>query len=130
MKKTKFLSAIIVCVLLIGCLYSEFVQDNHEPQTTETQQNLIQTKGFRNRELLDEHYDKHGKEMGFASAKDYEAAAISVVNSKDVLHKIEEEDGDDIYYLEATNEFVVVATDGYIRTYFYPSDGKDYFERQ
>ena len=31
---------------------------------------------------------------------------------------------------EETNEFVVVSTDGYIRTYFNPSDGIDYFNRQ
>ena len=41
-----------------------------------------------------------------------------------------EEDGDYIYYLESTNEFVVVSTDGYIRTYFKPTDGIDYFNRQ
>ena len=28
------------------------------------------------------------------------------------------------------NEFVVLSRDGYIRTYFYPSDGIEYFERQ
>ena len=37
---------------------------------------------------------------------------------------------DDVYYLESTNEFVIVATDGYIRTYFKPDDGKAYYDRQ
>ena len=68
--------------------------------------------------------------MGFSSAKEYEKAASNVVTNKDALHKIEEEDGDDVYYIESTNEFVVVSTDGYLRTYFYPSDGLDYFNRQ
>lgn len=54
----------------------------------------------------------------------------AVVLNADSLHKLEEEDGDDVYYLEKTNEFVIVSTDGYIRTYFYPSDGIDYFNRQ
>ena len=40
------------------------------------------------------------------------------------------ERGDDVYYLEETNEFVVVSTDGYIRTYFLPDGGKAYFDRQ
>ena len=38
-----------------------------------------------------------------------------MINTEGVLHKIEEEDGDDVYYLEETNEFVIVSTDGYIR---------------
>lgn len=85
---------------------------------------------FRNDYLLTQHYEKHGEEMGFASAEDYEAAAVMVVNNPDVLHKTEKEDGDDVYYLEETNEFVVISTDGYIRTYFCPDAGIDYFNRQ
>ena len=46
------------------------------------------------------------------------------------IHKLEAEDGDDVYYLEETNEFVIVSTDGYIRTYFKPSKGIDYYNRQ
>ena len=85
---------------------------------------------FRNSYRLDEHYEKHGIDMGFASAAEYEAAAKKVVLNPDSLHKIEAEDGDDVYYLEETNEFVIVSTDGYIRTYFNPSGGIDYYNRQ
>ncbi|MDE6518011.1 MAG: hypothetical protein K2L18_09220, partial [Acetatifactor sp.] len=76
------------------------------------------------------HYEKHGIEMGFATIEDYVAAANAVINHPDVLHKLEAEDNDDVYFLEATNEFVVVSTDGYIRTYFIASGGIDYFNRQ
>lgn len=85
---------------------------------------------FRNENLLNDHYEKHGKEMGFASAKSYEAAACKVVENRQSLHKTEAEDGDDVYYLESTNELVIVSKDGYIRTYFCPSDGIDYYNRQ
>jgi len=85
---------------------------------------------FRSKKLKNQHYEKHGKEMGFDSADEYELAASKVVNNPDVLHKIEAEDGDDVYYLEATNEFVVISTDGYLRTYFNPSGGKKYFDKQ
>ena len=88
------------------------------------------TLKFRNKKLLDQHYEKHGKDMGFANAKDYEAAAAAVVANPDALHKIEKEDGDDIYYLEETNEFVVVSTDGYLRTYFLPDSGIKYYNKQ
>ncbi len=90
----------------------------------------IEVLTFRNERLLEQHYDKHGIEMGFASAEEYEEAAFAVVCNPDALHKIEQEDGDHVYYVEETNEFVVVSTDGYIRTYFYPNAGIDYFNRQ
>ncbi len=85
---------------------------------------------FRNQKLLNEHYEKHGIEMGFTSAEAYQAAASAVITNPNSLFKIEAEDGDGVYYLEATNEFVVLSTDGYIRTYFLPSSGKAYFDRQ
>ncbi len=88
------------------------------------------TYTFRNSNLLESHYEKHGIDMGFDSAEEYEEAASDVVNNPDALHKTEEEDGDDIYYVEDTNEFVVVSTDGYIRTYFLPDAGKSYYDRQ
>lgn len=83
---------------------------------------------FRNDNLLNSHYKKHGIDMGFASAKDYEKSANDVINNPNSLHKLEAEDNDDIYYLEDTQEFVVLSTDGYIRTYYYAN--LDYFNRQ
>lgn len=85
---------------------------------------------FRNRYLRDEHFKKHGKEFDYATAQDYEAGASAVVNNDQALHKTEADDGDDVYYLEKTNEFVVVSADGYIRTYFKPNDGMKYYNRQ
>ncbi len=85
---------------------------------------------FRSKKLLNDHYNKHGIDMGFGSAKEYEAAAAAVVANPNALHKTEKEDGDDVYYVEATNEFVVVSTDGYIRTYFCPDSGIKYYNKQ
>ncbi|MBQ9199223.1 MAG: hypothetical protein IJ141_03520 [Lachnospiraceae bacterium] len=96
----------------------------------ETEANDSRPLTFRNSNRREEHYEKHGIEMGFSSPEEYEAAARKVVLNKNALHKIEAEDGDDVYYLAATNEFVVVSPDGYIRTYFNPSDGIDYYNRQ
>ena len=85
---------------------------------------------FRNKKLLNQHYEKHGKDMGFANAQEYETAAAAVVANPNALHKEEKEDGDDIYYLEETNEFVVVSKDGYLRTYFLPDSGIKYYNKQ
>lgn len=85
---------------------------------------------FRNNNLLNEHFEKHGKEMGFATAEDYQEAASAIVTSANALHKLEAEDGDDVYYIESSNDFVIVSTDGYIRTYFRPNSGIEYYNRQ
>lgn len=85
---------------------------------------------FRNERLKEQHFQKHGVEMGFSSAEEYEQAAGKVVANSQSLHKIEAEDGDDVYYLEETNELVIVSTDGYIRTFFAPERGIDYFKKQ
>lgn len=85
---------------------------------------------FRNENYLAEHFEKHGKEFNYATKEEYLEGANKVVFSDTALHKTEAEDGDDVYYLEDTNEFVIVSTDGYIRTYFKPEDGIDYYNRQ
>lgn len=89
---------------------------------------------FRSKKLLNEHYEKHGAEFNgdfnYDTAEKYESGASDVVNNSEALFKYEKEDGDGVYYLEATNEFVILSKDGYIRTYFRPNSGKKYFDRQ
>lgn len=101
-----------------------------EAQPTEAPEAEQVAYYFRNAKLLGQHYEKHGIEMGFASEEEYEAAASAVINNPNALHKTEKEDGDGIYYVEETNEFVVLSKDGYIRTYFWPSAGIKYYNRQ
>ena len=114
---------------LMGCGaiidIEDVAEEIQEPEADET----VEYR-FRNSKYLNQHYEKHGIEMGFDSPESYEAAASAVVNNPDALHKIEAEDGDDVYYVEDTNEFVVLSTDGFIRTYFLPGGGKAYFDRQ
>lgn len=102
------------------------------PEDTQTSKTELSayTYSFRKEAYLQEHFEKHGNEFGYTSADEYLAGANRVVVSPDALHKLEAEDGDDVYYLESSNEFVIVSTDGYIRTYFKPNDGKAYFDRQ
>lgn len=89
---------------------------------------------FRSKKLLNEHFEKHGSEFDgdfdYSSPKDYEKGASDVINNKEALHKTEAEDGDGVYYIEDTNEFVILSKDGYIRTYFRPNGGKKYYDRQ
>ena len=89
---------------------------------------------FRTENQLEQHFQKHGYEFegdfDYETAEDYEIGASDVINNPDALYKTEADDGDGVYYIEGTNEFVVLSKDGYIRTYFRPSAGIDYFNRQ
>lgn len=89
---------------------------------------------FRTKKQLNQHFEKHGSEFDdifeYETAEEYEQGASDVINNPDALYKTEQEDGDGVYYIESTNEFVILSTDGYIRTYFRPRDGINYFNRQ
>ena len=118
---------------------AETQQTTTTTQTTTTQATTWTTTAaqtpradyqFRKYSMLESHYYKHGIDMGFDSPEEYLAAANAVIANPDALTKTEKEDGDTVFYVEATNEFVVLSTDGYIRTYFLPDGGKRYFDRQ
>lgn len=119
---------IIGVIALILVLFGFYTQKPQIPSTGTDNTEIIYT--FHYPEQLKEHYEKHGIDMGYDSPEAYLEGANRVVASKEALHKLEAEDGDDVYYLEDTNEFVIVSGKGYIRTYFMPSDGIDYFNRQ
>ncbi len=85
---------------------------------------------FYNEKTMRDHFKKHKEDTGCATVEEYLARANAVIENPKSLHKLEAEDGDDIYYLEATNEIVFVAPRGYIRTYFRPDSGKAYFDKQ
>lgn len=93
---------------------------------------ITKTYTFRNQDLKDEHFEKHGKYMGFKNADEYELAANDVINNKNALKKEEtdQEAGNYVFYIEDTNEIVFLSSDGYIRTYFNPDSGKAYFDKQ
>ncbi len=111
---------------------TDSTQDETLEQATvsEVEQAPTVIYNFRKPEYLQEHFEKHGAEFGYTTAEEYLAGANRVVASPEALHKQEAEDGDDVYYLESTNEIVFVSTSGYLRTYFKPNDGKAYFDRQ
>ena len=117
-------------LLLFLCIFSLVLPIGCEVKEQKQVVVDYQEYHFRNEDLLESHYEKHGKEMGFVSSEEYEMAASDAVNNPESLHKTEKEDGDDVYYKEDTNEFVIVSTDRYIRSNFNPDSGKKCFDRQ
>jgi hypothetical protein len=130
-KTFPFIIGLIILIALIACVLPLLSGggDPVDPEDPGNPEEYVQYT-FRNEKLLKEHFEKHGIEMGFSSEEEYQQAASDVANDPEALHKLEKEDGDDVYYLEETNEFVVVSTDGFIRTYFCPDSGIKYFEKQ
>ena len=122
-------SALVLLVLFLGKLFGitiDFTNVNPNPQNGQIQG----TYEFRNDKLLEDHFEKHKNEFNYTSKEEYLQGANDVINSKSSIHKQEGEDGDYIYYNASKNEIVFLSQDGYIRTYFKPSDGMDYYNRQ
>ena len=74
------------------------------------------------------HYVKHGKQTDSDSMEDYLFKANMVIINKGNLSKKQKGEGDTIFYNPKTNEFVVVAKAGYVRTYFIATD--KYYNKQ
>ncbi|MBR6102034.1 MAG: hypothetical protein IKP95_06390 [Ruminococcus sp.] len=90
------------------------------------------TYSFRSKKLYEDHFKKHGSEFGNITKEEYLKLANDMLNSDSdtILHKTEKEDGDDVFFDTATGYFLVLSTDGYIRTFFIPDKGIDYYNRQ
>ena len=115
-------------------------QETSKPETTTTKKQETSKPDsskeevfyyFRNQGLYDSHYEKHGHEFGNITKEEYLQKANDLINSDspDVLTKYED-DGDFMYFDKKSGEFLVLSPDGYIRTFFIPDDGIDYWNRQ
>lgn len=120
---------LVIIVLLLGKLFNIDINWQEIRTNFGSQENNVSLE-FRNETMWEEHFEKHGSEFGYKSKEEYLKGANEVINSSTSKHKIEAEDGDEIYYNEEKNEIVFVSTDGYIRTYFKPNDGINYYNRQ
>ena len=90
----KHFSFLLILLLILGI---SFYQEKRVDINSSNVKEEIKYH-FRNEELLDSHYQKHGIEMGFDSPTNYEIAANKVILNPLSLHKIQD-DGDDIYLL-------------------------------
>lgn len=104
-------------------------KDNGSAATAQTKQQTV-LYYFRRGAYLTEHFEKHGGEFGYETEEEYLLGANQVILSEDSLHKLEAEDGDHVFFQESTGSIVFLSADGYIRTYFKPADGIDYYNRQ
>ena len=88
--------------------------------------------GFRTRDLLDDHFNKHGREFGSISEEQYLRLAQRLRDSrpgKDVLES-RRPDGGGAKFDRRRGWFVAYDGNGTIRTFFVPVEGMRYFESQ
>ncbi len=89
--------------------------------------------GFRSRNLLEDHFAKHGAEFGATSPEEYLALARSLRNARtgsDVLEITRTLDKVISKFDRRSGAFIAFDPDSTIRTFFKPTDGEAYFKRQ
>ena len=113
-KSKKFRNIIIVAVVLLLSFIGKVFNINFDALNIGSVLQSQKADGvleFRNDNLWEEHFLKHGGEFGYTTKEDYLEGANEVVTSASSKHKKEEEDGDDIYYDAENNEIVFVSKD-------------------
>lgn len=87
---------------------------------------------FKNKKLLDSHFNKHKAEFeNCKTSNDY----LKLMNdfykndNKDEVLGLTFLDGESVKYNIKTNEFMAISNKGKVKTYFKPKKGKDYYER-
>lgn len=88
--------------------------------------------GFSSYEELREHYSKHGNEFGSITQDEYlrRAKALRDAPVGGNVLQIIRSDGRRTRFDRDTGNFLVFVSDGTIITFFRPSDGERYFNRQ
>ena len=119
----------LVCKVKVKAAEKKDSVSEQQDTKEKSDENQTLSYTFRYPSYLTQHYEKHGQEVGASSEEEYLAKANAVINNPSALHKLEAEDKDHVYFVEATNEIVFLSQDGFIRTYFICS-GIDYFNRQ
>ena len=138
MKKAKKLLALVLVTVMSVCALTACGSSKEEPATWEDQlgnKGTIRVGISPNYPPYD-FYDEAGNIVGYdadfaAYLEEYLEYANALIASEDedILTKYSD-DGDFMYFRESTGEFLVLADDGYIRTYFIPDDGIEYWNRQ
>lgn len=127
--KSIIAAGLVLVVLLLGKLFNIDINWQDIEKNFGSEKATVSLQ-FRNETMWEDHFKKHGNEFNYKNKEEYLKGANEVINSTSSKHKTEAEDGDSIYYNESKNEIVFVSKDGYIRTYFKPSDGINYYNRQ
>lgn len=85
-----------------------------------------------NKKTLYDHYRRHGSQVGCTSKESYAAHAVSFANTVDRKNCVSfiDKNGSTYKYNKATNTLAIITRDGYVVTYFKPTDGYEYYKAE
>ncbi|HEY0868633.1 MAG TPA: hypothetical protein VGE01_14710 [Fimbriimonas sp.] len=113
----------VLCLGLLSVWFGSSLQAAGFPPVAEL--------NFRNEELLDSHWKKHRNEFRPVVTKEqYLAYARAFFTNNSKGKELKYRGRDVLHYRESTNEFGVLSGEPVIRTYFRPSSGRRYWDRQ
>ena len=136
---TRLLALLLALLLMLGMFTGcgGSTESGGETESDVLSWDITEYSQFRTEEHLEEHYQKHVidqeefvEDFGDISIEQYLMLAQWLMDFTDEEVQIKEDDGDTLYYDAENNFFGVMSDDGYIRTFFRPSAGQDYFDRQ
>jgi pyocin large subunit-like protein len=85
-----------------------------------------------NRSTVSNHFDEHGKQMNTDSEKSYVSHAVKFANTVDRVNNESfiDKKGSTHKFNKKTGEYAIITKDGYVVTYYKPTDGYEYFKNQ
>jgi pyocin large subunit-like protein len=88
--------------------------------------------GFATRQKLVDHYRKHGREFGSITMEQYLRGAQELRDrpAGGAILEFTRPDGSVTRFDRKSGDFIAFNRDGVIRTYFRPTDGEAYYQRQ
>ena len=92
---------------------------------------LAWAKAF-NRSTLDDHFQRHGEQMGCPTKESYNANAVKFANTVDRKNNVSfvARNGTTYKFNKVDGTFAIITKRGVVITYFKPKDGYDYYKAQ
>lgn len=85
-----------------------------------------------NTRTLQDHFNRHGTQMGCKTKESYAAHSVKFANNVDRTNCVSfvAKNGSTYKYNTKTNTLAIVTKDGYVVTYFKPAKGYDYYKAE
>jgi len=138
-KTSRFMALLLALLMLLGMITGcgGNTEPGGEAESEALTWDITEYSQFRTEEHWEDHYQKHVidqeefiDDFGEISKEQYLMLAQWLMDFTDDQVQTKEDDGDMLYYDAENNFFGVMSDDGYIRTFFRPTAGQDYFDRQ
>lgn len=85
-----------------------------------------------NRKTLNDHFQRHGEQMGCPTKESYNAKAVQFANTIDRKNNVSfvAPNGTTYKFNKANGTLAIITKNGIVVTYFKPKDGYNYYKAQ